>query len=117
VAAQHTTFIKNLLKLMSPEDLELKTKYGFTALHTAAQVGNVRIAEQLLEINNKPLSILDVNEDTPLIVAAYLGNTSMVSYLFSLSRTPLEQLTHEKRIELFHHSIYNDLYGKPYIWL
>ncbi|XP_059436349.1 uncharacterized protein LOC132169312 [Corylus avellana] len=34
----------------------------------------------------------------------------MVSYLFSLSSTPLEQLTHEKCIELFHHTIYNDLY-------
>ncbi|XP_059436350.1 uncharacterized protein LOC132169313 [Corylus avellana] len=72
VSAQHTTFITNLLKLMRREDLELKTNYGFTALHTAAQVGNVRIAEQLLKINNKPLSILDVNEDTPLIVAAYI---------------------------------------------
>ena len=97
------------------EDLELKTNYGFTALHTAAQVGNVRIAEQLLKINNKPLSIVDANEDTPLIVAAYLGHTNMVSYLFSV--TPLEQLTHEKLIELFHHTIYNDLYGKPYVCL
>ncbi|XP_062161761.1 uncharacterized protein LOC133868774 isoform X2 [Alnus glutinosa] len=109
-AAQHTTFITEMLKLIvsTPKDLELKTTYGFTALHSAAQSGNVRIAEQLVKMNNKLLSIQDVNEDTPLIVAAYLGHTNMVSYLFAL--TGLEHLTDGKRTELLEYTIYNDMF-------
>jgi ankyrin repeat protein len=102
-ASGHTTFVKELLKSMEPiqskDDLELKTNYGFTALHSAAQSGNVRIAMQLVNIN-KELPLIPCDRgDTPLIVAAYLGHTNMVSYLFS--ETPLEQLTDEKRIVLF----------------
>ncbi|XP_062162521.1 ankyrin repeat-containing protein NPR4-like [Alnus glutinosa] len=110
-AAQHTAFITEMLKLIvsTPKDLELmKTTSGFTALHSAAQSGNVRIAEQLVEMNNKLLSIKDVNEDTPLIVAAYLGHTNMVSYLFAL--TGLEHLTDGKRTELLEYTIYNDMF-------
>ncbi|XP_062160463.1 ankyrin repeat-containing protein NPR4-like isoform X2 [Alnus glutinosa] len=107
-AAEHTTFVKKLLKLMSPDDLVLKTDYGFTALHSVAQVGNVRIAKQLVEMNRGPLLICDANEDTPLIVAAYQGHTDMVSYLFT--QTDLEQLTDLKRIELLEYTIYNDMY-------
>jgi hypothetical protein len=100
------------LIVSTPKDLELmKTTSGFTALHSAAQSGNVRIAEQLVEMNNKLLSIKDVNEDTPLIVAAYLGHTNMVSYLFAL--TGLEHLTDGKRTELLEYTIYNDMFGKP----
>jgi ankyrin repeat protein len=112
-AAQHTTFITKLLKsiVSTPEDLELKTTYGFTALHSTAQSGNVRIAEQLVEMNNKLLSIQDVNEDTPLIVAAYQGHTNMVSYLFAM--TGLEHLSDGKRTELLEYTIYNDMFGKP----
>jgi hypothetical protein len=116
-AAQHTAFITEMLKLIvsTPKDLELmKTTSGFTALHSAAQSGSVRIAKQLVEMNNKLLSIQDVNEDIPLIVAAYQGHTNMVSYLFAL--TGLEHLSHGKRTELLEYTIYNDMYGKPLIY-
>ena len=99
---------------MGDEDLELKTNYKFTALHSAAQVGNVRIAKQLVKKNHTPLSINDSYGDTPLIVAAYHGHTNMVSYLFYLNSTPLEKLTDEKRIELLNYTVFNDMYGKPY---
>ncbi|XP_059436316.1 ankyrin repeat-containing protein NPR4-like [Corylus avellana] len=95
---------------MRPEDLELQTRYGFTALHFAAQVGNVKIAQLLVNIHNKAVAILDRNGDTPLIVAASLGRTNVASYLFSLSSTPLEQLNDEKRIELLLATISNDMY-------
>jgi ankyrin repeat protein len=115
-AAQHTTFIDGLLSSelgMTPEDVAMQTSYGFTTLHSAAQSGNVRIAEQLVIKNNCLLLILDINDDTPLNVAAYLGHANMVSYL--LSMTPLEKLNVEKCNDLFHDTIYNDMYGKPYI--
>jgi ankyrin repeat protein len=97
---------------MTPEDVAKETSYGFTTLHSAAQSGNVRIAKQLVKKNNSLLLILDVNKDTPLNVAAYYGRTNMVSYL--LSETPLEDLNVEKCNALFHDTINNDMYGKPY---
>ncbi|XP_059436339.1 uncharacterized protein LOC132169299 [Corylus avellana] len=109
--AGHTAFVEELLKLMEliqPEDMELKTNYGFTVLHSAAQSGNVRIAMQLVKINNELLLKTCDMANAPLIVATYLGHTSMVSYLFS--ETPLEKLIEEKRIELLHVTIYNDMY-------
>jgi ankyrin repeat protein len=93
--------------------LELQTNYGFTALHTAALVGNVSIAKQLVSKNVELPSITDFEGNTPLIVAAYVGHTDMVSYLLCPSSTP-ERLTQEKRIELLGHTIRNDMYGKPY---
>jgi hypothetical protein len=118
-ASQHTTFITKMLKLIkdAPEVLaQLKTTYGFTALHSAAQSGNVRIAQQLVKMNKGLLWIPDGpdgNEDIPLIVAAYHGHTKMVSYLFDL--TGLEHLTNAKRIELLEDTIDKDMFGKPYI--
>jgi hypothetical protein len=115
-AAQHTTFITQMLKLIekTPRVLEeLKTTFGFTALHSAAQSGNVRIAEQLVKMNKELLSIQDNRGDTPLIVAAYHGHTNMVSYLFD--QTGLDRLTDAKRIELLEDTIDNDMFGKPYI--
>ncbi|XP_059436359.1 ankyrin repeat-containing protein ITN1-like [Corylus avellana] len=109
VVAQQSTFIKELLKLMTPEDLELRTKQGATALHFAAQSGIVRIAEQLVKINNKPLLIDDCDERTPLQYAVELGrHRNMVSYLFSV--TPLIQLTAHQRSELLLYAVSSDFY-------
>jgi ankyrin repeat protein len=100
---------------MTPEDVAMQTSDGLTTLHFAAQSGNVRIAEQLVKKNNNNnlLLILDINKDTPLNVAAYHGHTNMVLYL--LPKTPLEKLNIEKFSDLFHDTINNDMYGKPYI--
>ncbi|XP_059436314.1 ankyrin repeat-containing protein NPR4-like [Corylus avellana] len=108
VIAKHTTFVEELLKLMTPMDLELRAINGFTALHSAAQSRIVEIDKQLVEINDKPLLIPDYSGDIPLNVAAYVGHTNMVSYLFSL--TPLEQLTADKHIKLLECTSYNDMY-------
>ena len=116
VGANHTDFMKNWLELMSEDDVEKETNYGFTALHFAAQVGNVSMAEQLVKKNRALPLIVDRNGNTPLIIAAYVGHKNMVSYLFSGVSTPPQQLsTPEKRIKLLHLTIRNDLYGKPYI--
>ncbi|XP_059436360.1 ankyrin repeat-containing protein ITN1-like [Corylus avellana] len=94
---------------MTLEDLELRTKQGATALHFAAQSGIVRIAEQLVKINNKPLLIDDCDERTPLQYAVELGrHRNMVSYLFSV--TPLKQLTAHQRSELLLYAVSSDFY-------
>jgi ankyrin repeat protein len=113
VVAQRTTFTKELLKRMTPEDLELRTIHGITALQFAAQSGIVRIAEQLVKINKKPLLFHDNDGRKPIHYAVQLGHRNMVSYLFSV--TPFEELTAHERIELLLGAIYHDMHGKPYI--
>ncbi|XP_062162606.1 ankyrin repeat-containing protein ITN1-like [Alnus glutinosa] len=112
VNAQRTTFVEELLKWMkaTPEDLELQTTGGYTALHYAAQSGIVRIAEQLVEINDRLLVMPDYSKDreTPLNVAAFQGHANMISYL--LSQTPLDRLTSDNSTNLLLWTIRNDLY-------
>ncbi|XP_059436354.1 ankyrin repeat-containing protein NPR4-like [Corylus avellana] len=111
-AAQHTTFIEGLLSLelgMTPEDVAImQTSYGYTALHSAAQSGNVDIAEQLVRKNKELPFVRNEEEEMALHVAAYLGQTNLVSHLFSDSF--FEKLTREERIKLFHYTICNDMY-------
>ncbi|KAB1200191.1 hypothetical protein CJ030_MR0G007882 [Morella rubra] len=107
-AAKRTRFVKELLKLMTPSDLELKTTEGWTALCFAAQSEKVRIAQEMVKMNKK-LPYLRTNQGaTPLQMAASLGRKSMASYLFSV--TPFEQLASGERVELFLATISTDLY-------
>ncbi|XP_059438438.1 ankyrin repeat-containing protein NPR4-like [Corylus avellana] len=97
--AKHTDFVEQLLKSMRPDDLKLKSIEGATALHSAAQTGIVRIAEEMVKMNDELPSIADNQETTPLHVAAFLGrHRNMVDYLFSV--TSLARLTTPQLIEL-----------------
>jgi ankyrin repeat protein len=90
---------------MTPEDLELRTTQGVTTLHFAAQSGIVRIAGQLVKINNKPLLIHDSYGRKPLHYAVELGHRNMVSYLI-FCVTPFEQLTADEWTRLLLNSYY-----------
>ncbi|KAM4088131.1 hypothetical protein ACB094_07G047500 [Castanea mollissima] len=112
-AANHPNFVKELLKLMEREDLELQNYYGQTALYFAAASGNVIIAEEMVKKNDKPTLIRPENEMkcTPLYIAALLGRREMVSFLFG--KTPFEKLScgdGGERIELLVATISNNLY-------
>jgi hypothetical protein len=114
---KHTGFIEELLKLMNPEDLELKTKRGVTALHFAAQTGVVRNAKLMLKKNNR-LSLIDNGEElTPLHFAAVRGERNMVAYLFLDSVTPFSRLTTRQRIKLLLGTVSAGLYGMSYVLL
>ncbi|XP_059439044.1 ankyrin repeat-containing protein At5g02620-like isoform X2 [Corylus avellana] len=108
VVAENTTLIKELLKLMTPEDLKLTTTKGATALHIAAQSKKVIIAEQLVKINNEQLLIRDSDGNIPLHIAAYHGHRNMIWYL--ISETPFDKLTANDRTKLLLDSICNDIY-------
>jgi ankyrin repeat protein len=99
-AAKKTYFVKEVLKLMNPSDLELTTIDGDTALHVAAQTGEVRIAEAMVKKNNGLPLIYNHKQMTPLHAAAYKRDRKMVDYLFSDSVTPFTQLTTPQRVEL-----------------
>jgi ankyrin repeat protein len=119
VIAQRTTFVEDFLKWIDTCDsfsnqekkavFELKTTYGYTALHHAVQSGIVRIAEELVKINSEPLLMTDASGDTPLNVAAFLGKAKMIKCL--LYKTPLHQLTPVNSTKLLLWTIKNDLYG------
>ena len=126
-AANHPNFVKELLKLMRTEDLEITNKYGQTALYLAAASGNVITAEEIVKKydnrevitaeemmeKSKKLTLIGIKSGglkfTPLYIAALLGHREMMSFLFS--KTPLENLSAEERIELLVATISNDLFG------
>ncbi|KAB1200196.1 hypothetical protein CJ030_MR0G007887 [Morella rubra] len=107
-AAKRTRFVEELVKLMTPLDLELKTTEGWTALCFAAQSGKVRIAEEMVKRNNKLPCIRTNQGTTPLQIAASVGRKNMVFYL--LSATRLEQLSMGERVELFLATISTNMY-------
>lgn len=112
-AAKHTTFVKELLKVMTRDDLALQNTDGNTALCFAAASGIVVIAEEMVKMNENLPCIRNRQGLAPLLVAGSLGHRSMVLYLFSV--TPAEQLTANEYIELLAATISTDMYGTSYV--
>ncbi|KAL0008147.1 hypothetical protein SO802_009649 [Lithocarpus litseifolius] len=85
--------VEELVKQMSEDNLEIKDIYGYTALAQAAYIGNYRIAECMLEKNEKLISIGIDNGSIPVVLALFNGHLKLGRYLYSL--TPLEILMPE----------------------
>jgi ankyrin repeat protein len=114
-AAKRTYFVQEVLNWMTPGDLELTTIDGDTALHVAAQTGEVKIAKEMVEKNNELPLIKNYKEMIPLHAAAYKRDRKMVDFLFSDSVTPFSRLTTPQRIELFLLTVSAGFYGMPYM--
>ncbi|RZC67988.1 hypothetical protein C5167_011674 [Papaver somniferum] len=75
---------------MPSEALALKdSKYGFTALHTAAMEGNTRVAKLMVTTNGALTQIRDNYGRVPLHIASkYVsdGQKEVLQYLYSVSR-------------------------------
>ncbi|CAL9014019.1 unnamed protein product [Prunus brigantina] len=83
--------VKDLVQLMTEEDLEIKDDYGCTAFDYATVIGKIEMAKCLFHKNNKLVSIRSpLNNAIPLINACRRGHWEMVDYLYSL--TPFEDL-------------------------
>ena len=63
-------------------DLDFEGNYGTTALHIAAECGNIGLFK-LLSDNGAPIEENNYNV-TPLISAAALGKVTVVEYLIAL---------------------------------
>ncbi|KAF5444716.1 hypothetical protein F2P56_033824 [Juglans regia] len=112
VATKNTRFVKELVKLMKPEDLELKDNLGCTALYFAAQSRIVAIAKEMVEKNKElPAIPKDDAERLPLYAAVKTGNRDMVSYLYSFTPLGKEDMNSKDRIELLNAAISTELYG------
>ena len=103
-AAKHEDCVKNLVKKF---DLTAVNDIGNTALTYAAATGNVNIAKAMLEENS---SLANLGRKKPLLMAASLGHSEMVEYLYE--RTEVQEWGDNERAELFITCVEGNLYGK-----
>ena len=112
-ASKHTTFVKEVVRFLTDEDLERINVNGDTALCFAAKLGTVKIAKEMVKKNNRLPLIRSSEERSPLHIAAKLGSRDMTSYLCDV--TPFEGLSPDERIEILMATITNDMYGMSHI--
>ncbi|KAI3890445.1 hypothetical protein MKW92_028236 [Papaver armeniacum] len=92
IAADHTKweFVEKLVGLVPPKALEQKdSKYGYTALHTAAMEGNTEIVKLMVKTNPLLTQIRDNYGRVPLHTAAKFvseGQEKVLQYLYSVTR-------------------------------
>ncbi|XP_050372667.1 uncharacterized protein LOC126790471 isoform X2 [Argentina anserina] len=103
--AKRTLFVEELVKWMTPDDLELKNDVGNTALYFAAVSGIKRIAEVMVDINPSLPQIRGTKNLTPLHMATLLGHREIVWYLYDKT-----SLTEDDYIGLLISAITADLY-------
>lgn len=112
-ATKHSDFIKKVVKLLTAEDLELRTKYGYTALSFVAESGIKSVAKEMVKKNVRLPLICDILGRTPIHIAVLQGRRDMVRYLFSV--TPFLDLKAEERREILVATVTNDMYGMPHM--
>ncbi|CAL8162057.1 unnamed protein product [Prunus armeniaca] len=80
--ARHVHFVKELVQMMDAEDLALQDNKQNTALSFAAAAGTVEIAEIMIRKNIFLPTIRGGEGMTPIYMAALLGQSEMVEYLY-----------------------------------
>ena len=107
-AANQEDFVKKLLTWMTSNNYNLTAENndGNTALTYAAAAGNVKIAEMMVE-KNPELPNLGRGVK-PLSMAAFLGHSEMVQYLYPV--TTIDKP--DDRNDIFIDCVRKDLYGK-----
>ena len=77
--------------LLDPNtDINMRDEYGFTALHWAARLGNVKILSQLLTSEKLNINITDYSDWTPLHYAAQGGFKDFVQILLEQKGIDIE---------------------------
>ena len=112
-ASKHTAFIKEVVRILTGEDLEQRNIDGDTALCFAAKLGVVTIAEELVEKNNRLPLIRSSEGRTPLCIAVLFGHRDMASYLCTV--TSFEGLSPNEHTEILVATVTYDMYGMPHI--
>ena len=111
--AGHVHIVEELVKQLSEENLEIKDIDGYTALALAAYVGNYRMAECMLEKNEKLVGIATDKGTIPVVLALLNGHLKLARYLYLL--TPPEILMLENGTmgaTVVCEAIYNKALGK-----
>ena len=110
VAANQEDFVKNLVNGLSSIDLTEKNIVKNTAFTYAAATGNVNIAKAMLE-KNEDLPNLRSGVK-PLYMAALLGHSQMVRFLYSKTNRMVCQWDQKEQAQLFITCVSGGLYGK-----
>ena len=109
-AAKKEEFVKNLVNRLSRENLTAENNVGNTALTYAAAAGNVKIAKVMLE-KNPDLPNLGSGVK-PLFMAASLGHSQMVQFLYSQTKEIVCGWDENEQAKLFITCGESDLYGQ-----
>uniref|UniRef100_A0A0A0LWY1 Uncharacterized protein n=1 Tax=Cucumis sativus TaxID=3659 RepID=A0A0A0LWY1_CUCSA len=107
-AAKHISFVEKLVEKYSLSDLAIKNKNGDTALAFAAASGVVRIAEVMVDKNEKLPNICNANTKFPVLMAVAYKRKEMASFL--LSKTNFQKIEAFEQIELLISAISSDYY-------
>ncbi|KAI3836079.1 hypothetical protein MKW98_016383 [Papaver atlanticum] len=86
---ENLEIVKELVDRMTAEAMEIKDKYGSTALHVAALYGNKKAAAEIISKNPKLTQIRDEYGRIPLEIAidhVSDGQKDIVKYLYSKTR-------------------------------
>uniref|UniRef100_A0A7N2R3K1 Uncharacterized protein n=1 Tax=Quercus lobata TaxID=97700 RepID=A0A7N2R3K1_QUELO len=86
VAAGHVNMVKELVTLMSEEQLLKKDLNGLAALDETTLVGNQEMAECILGKNRDLVSIGDERKHIPVVLALANGHMNLARYLYSKAR-------------------------------
>lgn len=115
-SSQRNDFTRKLLEKMSPKDvIDLVDCFGLTALHVAADHGNIVGAKMLVSKNLDLPNVTDKKGFIALNLAAARGSREMVIYLMENTREDviLRDCIGE---ELLRDLIISELYGKHYLY-
>ncbi|KAL5540355.1 hypothetical protein UlMin_043024, partial [Ulmus minor] len=91
--AGNENIVKELVKLMPKEKLEIKGTDELTALGEAVLTGNTNMAICMVEKNKKIVSIAGSDKLLPVVDALSFGHKDMADYLYS--KTPEQNLSPE----------------------
>lgn len=106
-------FVKEVVQLLTDDDLELINQEGETALCFFTKSGTVAIAKVMVIKNNRLPLGRSREERTPLHKVAFLGLRDMVSYLFTV--TPFDVLSPPEHKEILVAAISHEMYGTSHI--
>ncbi|GKA10098.1 ankyrin repeat-containing protein [Tanacetum coccineum] len=83
-------FVKNLVNMMTREELELPNQFSNTAFWIASATGNVNMAMVMMEKNPSLLYIRGANSLLPLAKSASGGKYKIVKYLYDVSQKMID---------------------------
>ncbi|KAL4614493.1 hypothetical protein ACB092_07G058100 [Castanea dentata] len=107
-ASKHIAFIKEVVRILTDEDLERTNIDGDTGLCFAAKLGIVTIAKEMVKKNNRLPLIRSSEGRTPLCIAVLFGHRDMASYLYTV--TSFEGLSFNEYKEILVATITHDMY-------
>ncbi|OWM73219.1 hypothetical protein CDL15_Pgr001333 [Punica granatum] len=81
ISMGRTQFIKKLVQLLSPEDLEMEDSNGQTALHFAAMYGSLDAVKTLIDRHRTLTQIINAEGFTALHTAAIFNSKAVMWYL------------------------------------